>query len=617
MSPTTVLARAADGADSAATAATGNPTISPYHTGLAGVNQPVNLMFKDMLWASLGLAAFVFLVLRSMQLLWAKFRHVSAMSASTDARSQTYWRKAQWGRMPWLKKHVLYAPLGKKRHFREFRLSSAIGLGCVPSRLQAIMLGLYLVSNLVYMFVLNWRTANQYALWAEIRGRSGTLAAVNMVPLFILAARNNPLIPWLQISYDTFNLLHRWMGRTVVVEVLIHTIAWMVVQVADGGWESVRHKAFFETFEAAGMIGTIALVMIMVFSLSPVRHAFYETFLNAHIVLAAVVLGGTWAHCFTAQVEGHKLPQLDWMIAIFLLWVLERAARLIRTFYDSYHRGEMAEALVEPMPGETCRVTVRLPRYVDVKPGTHAFLRFKEISMWECHPFSVAWVEHTPRDEDRLPVTEKNDEPTLGTEHLRTTVSFIVAARTGFTRKLYNKARASGQKATRYTVFFEGPYAGHHSLDSYGHAVLIAGATGITHQISYLTHLIKGYNDGTVATRRITLIWVVRDYEALEWVRPWMDKILRLPNRKDVLRIRLYVTRPKNPRQISSASQTVQMAPGRPNIPLLLKKEVAEQVGAMCVTVCGPGALADDVRAAVRDVQGSNVISMHQEIFSW
>jgi len=616
MSPTQVLARAA--AEAAEAAAKGNPTIAPYSTGLAGVNQPVNLMFKDMLWASLGVAAFVFLVLRSIQLIWVKLRHVSAMSASTDARSQAYWRKAQWSWMPWLKKHIIYAPLGKKRHFREIRLSTALGLGCVPSRLQAILLALYLASNLVYMFVLNWQNENRYAFWAEVRGRSGTLAAVNMVPLFILASRNNPLIPWLQISYDTFNLIHRWMGRTVVVEALIHTVAWMVVQVADGGWETVYRKAFFQAFEASGMIGTIALVLAMCFSFSPVRHAFYETFLNVHIVLAAVVLACTWAHCATAQVEGHKLPQLDWMVAIFFVWLLERAARIIRVYHSSRRRGEGAEALVEPMPGDCCRVTVRLPRYVDVQPGTHAFLRFMEINPWESHPFSVAWVEHTPREDGVLPATEKPHEmPATGTDHLRTTVSFIVAAQSGFTRKLYNKARASGSQAKRYTVYLEGPYAGHHSLDSYGHAVLIAGATGITHQISYLKHLINGYNDGTVATRRITLIWVVRDYEALEWVRPWMDKILRLPNRKDVLQIRLYVTRPKNPRQINSASQTVQMAPGRPNIPLLLKKELAEQVGAMCVTVCGPGALADDVRAAVREMQGTAVVAMHQEMFSY
>jgi len=150
---------------------------------------------------------------------------------------------------------------------------------------------------------------------------------------------------------------------------------------------------------------------------------------------------------------------------------------------------------------------------------------------------------------------------------------------------------------------------------------LFAGATGITHQIGYVKHLIEGFNAGVVATRRITLVWIIRDFEALEWVRPWMDYILHMPNRKELLRIKLFITRPKNQREISSPSSTVQMFPGRPNISMILMKEVHEQVGAMCVTVCGPGGLADDVRSVVRKTQGSigqkSVIDLWEESFTW
>ncbi len=96
-----------------------------------------------------------------------------------------------------------------------------------------------------------------------------------------------------------------------------------------------------------------------------------------------------------------------------------------------------------------------------------------------------------------------------------------------------------------------------------------------------------------------------------------MDTILRIPNRKDLLRIQVFVTRPQNPRDIVSSSSTVKMFPGRPNVRLLLVKEVQEQVGAMCVSVCGPGGLADDVRASVRGVQGHSVIDFIEESFTW
>lgn len=49
-----------------------------------------------------------------------------------------------------------------------------------------------------------------------------------------------------------------------------------------------------------------------------------------------------------------------------------------------------------------------------------------------------------------------------------------------------------------------------HSLDSYGCTVLIAGGIGITHSISYLRELVDGFAKGSVATRQIRLLWVIR-----------------------------------------------------------------------------------------------------------
>jgi hypothetical protein len=164
---------------------------------------------------------------------------------------------------------------------------------------------------------------------------------------------------------------------------------------------------------------------------------------------------------------------------------------------------------------------------------------------------------------------------------------------------------------------FEGAYAGHHSLSSYGTVLLFAGSSGITYQIPFLFHLISSHASGTVATRRLTLVWIVRDLEYLEWVRPWMDEILQLPSHREVLTIKLFITRPKNPGEILNLNATVQIFPGRPNVKLLMETAVKHQIGAMCVTVCGPGGLADNVREAVRDFQEVGVIDFIEESFSW
>lgn len=586
-------------------------TIAPYHTDLNGVDQPMNLLFKDVLWWSLGIIALVVLSIRILEIMWAKLRQVSAMSV--DGSKQGYWKVSQWSWMPGLKKHLIYAPLWKKRHNREFRLSSAINVGTLPTRLQSLLLSFYIGSNVIYMFVLNWKNENRYAFCAELRGRSGTLSLVNMVPLIIFAGRNNPLIGLLKISFDTYNLLHRWMGRLVVIEALIHTIAWAIPAVADLGWRGASEKIVKNTFIGSGMVGTVAMCILLVLAVSPVRHAFYETFLNVHIVLAFISFVCTWIHCVSAELPGG-LPQLSWIMAIVALWFADRLARMIRILYANWSDKGWSAAVCEPLSGDVTRVTLSLPRYLDIKPGTHAYLRFWGINPWESHPFSIAWVEHTP--DGSLPTLEKEPFDTVDKKHMTTTVSFLVGAHTGMTRKLFDKAN-NARRSLRVKAAMEGPYAGHHSLDSYGHAVLFAGSTGITHQMSYIRHIIEGYNNGTIATRRLTLIWIIREYESLEWVRPWMNAILQMPNRKDLLRIQIFVTRPNDPRHVTSASATVRMFPGRPNIPLLLQKEVQEQMGAMYVSVCGPGGLTDDVRAAVRGVQGTNDISLCEESFSW
>lgn len=606
-----LAARAGD-TDAAATA---NPTIAPYHTNLNGVNQPVNLLFVDMLWWTLGIFGFMVLVVRILELGWSKLRKVGAMSVPGD--KQTYWKYSQWSWMPGFKKHLLYAPFWKKRNCREFRIGP-LKMGTLPTRFHSLILLILICSNIVYMFVLNWSNENKYAFCAELRGRSGTLSAVNMLPLIIFAGRNNPLIHLLKIDFSTYNLFHRWIGRIAVIEAVIHTISWAIVCHADGGWEMINKKIMYDRFITSGVVGTIAMVLLLLFSFAAFRSAFYETFLNVHIILAFVIFVGTYIHCIAANVPGvGTLPQLPIVIAIFSLWFADRLARMIRMIYYNWSSRGQTEAFVEAMPGEAVRVTLHLPRYIDVKPGSHAYLRFGHASWWESHPFSVAWTDHCPETKE-LPISEK--EFCLVERKVSSSVSFIIGAQNGMTRRLYNRAIAAADQDRTLSMKanFEGPYGGHHDLSSYGHVVLFAGGTGITHQISFLRPLIEGYNNGTVATRRITLIWVVRDYECLEWVKPWMNEILRLPNRKNILFIKLFITRPKNASEITSASSTVQMFPGRPNIRTLLHREVAEQQGAMLVSVCSAGAMSDSVREGVREVQAAGtVLDFSHDLFMW
>jgi len=56
---------------------------------------------------------------------------------------------------------------------------------------------------------------------------------------------------------------------------------------------------------------------------------------------------------------------------------------------------------------------------------------------------------------------------------------------------------------------------------------------------------------------------------------------------------------------------------GRMRVRDLIQEEVQERVGAMSIGVCGPGALADDARAAARAVMDRGNVYFWEEAFTW
>ncbi|KAI0402582.1 ferric reductase like transmembrane component-domain-containing protein [Xylaria palmicola] len=526
--------------------------------------------------------------------------------ASLNNDTQRFFARPS-SRFSWIKKNLLYAPLFRKRHNREFQLSSAVNVGTLPSRFQFLFLLGYFATNVGFAVVHIPFAESAADGIKQLRNRSGTLATVNMIPLFILAGRNNPLIPLLGISFDTMNLLHRWFGRIVAIEAVVHTLAFYAGSALKKGWGPAFLGTFNSPFLYYGFIGTVAFVVIFFQAASISRHAFYEAFKIMHILLAIAAIVGLWYH-----LKLGDIAQIKWLIAVIPLWTGDRFLRVARVIYHNFGKGG-TKTLVEALPGNAVRVTVTMARPWDFRPGQHAYLYLPTISFWQSHPFSLAWSE-----EAENPNAEKlalNRQDILAMR--KTSMSFVIRARTGMTNTLYERAAAApeGRLITRCLV--EGPYGGEHMLDSYGTVMLFAGGVGITHAVPHVRHLVAGFANGAVATRKVVLVWIIQSPEHLEWIRPWMTQILAMDRRREILRIMLFVSRPRSTKEIHSPSSTVQMFPGRPNIDTLMGMEMEQQVGMMGVTVCGPGALSDEVRLAVRRKQYEGAIEFIEEAFSW
>ena len=153
-----------------------------------------------------------------------------------------------------VKKHLLYAPIFRKRHNREFQLSSAITVGTLPTRFQLLFLMGYVATNVAFCVISIPFAGSFSAAAAILRDRSGSLAVVNMIPLFLMAGRNNPLIDILGISFDTFNLLHRWFGRIAALEMVAHSVAFLASQASTRGLAAALQTTTSSPFLLYGFI---------------------------------------------------------------------------------------------------------------------------------------------------------------------------------------------------------------------------------------------------------------------------------------------------------------------------------------------------------------------------
>lgn len=563
----------------------------------------VNQMFHDFIFIICGSLAAIVICWR---VLIVSVKYVRLLSCLTNDKQLYFLRPYQ--KYASLKKHLLDAPVLSKRHNHEFMIGEKWSMGMVPTRLQSIVLLLYFGTNIVFcLSKIHWD--QQYRVVAiEVRHRTGILAVVNMIPLFLMSTRNSPFIYWLDMSFQQFNLLHRWIGRVVIFETLIHTLAYVFSTAKIEGWNEVKRATTEDAMVTWGWLGTAAMVIMAFQSLACFRSVAYEVFKYLHIFLAIAAVVGTWYHLHLVD-----LPQLKLLIVSICIWAVERAWRLYRIGYRNIGNGG-TKATLQALPGNAIRVTVDLARPWTFAPGQHAQLYFPKLGWSTSHPFSVAWSEVAENpDEARGLPTDEQDVLTLR----KTRLSFVIRARMGLTYRLLKYTELAPEGRTTVNCLVEGPYGGLHLLHSYGTVMLIAGGIGITHQVPHVRDLVAGYANGTVATRKVLLVWVIQSPEHLEWIRPWMTEILAMEKRRDILRIMLFISRPRSTKEIHSPSATVQMFPGRPNLETLLQMEIDNQVGALAVSVCGSGQMSDDVRGLVRAKQNETNIEYIEEAFSW
>lgn len=401
------------------------------------------------------------------------------------------------------------------------------------TRLQVLILGVLTAYLTIWSFVgityTKWitpvadmpgvyNTRTSLGPWSD---RVGVIA-YGLTPLSILLASRESLLSLITgVPYQHFNFLHRWTGYIILIQSILHTIAWCIVEIrlyqpqpaVAIGWITQLYMIW-------GVVAMALLLLLYIFTLPfVIKRTGYEFFRKSHYVLAMVYIGaciGHWEklHCFLT-------PSI-------ILWAIDRFIRLARTYLThrkvvgnqgGLFKPSLADVTLFPdADGDAVRLDLKLPQ----KPwsvGQHFYLCFTDGSIWQSHPF-------TPLNYPEIAAG--------GT----TSHSYIFRAKGGETRKIAEKL-AKEQKTTT-PVILTGPYGADitSSLGGSENVLCVAGGTGIT----YVLPVIIGLARQPHSDRKVELVWFVRHRRDIDWIGPELDAL----EAQDIavnLKIRIFTTR--------------------------------------------------------------------------
>lgn len=177
--------------------------------------------------------------------------------------------------------------------------------------------------------------------------------------------------------------------------------------------------------------------------------------------------------------------------ALFLTtFIIETGSVLYRNGIIRHGR---SKALISLAHG-TIKISIRLSKPLFVKPGQYINLWIPSVSFWaflQTHPLVVTSWADAGQD----------------------TLEFFVQPRRGLTREILYHAEAdekSGAK-TACWVLFSGPHGTSAPVGEYENVLMIADGFGIAAHLPYIERLVHGYNARRIRTRRIHLVWQLKN----------------------------------------------------------------------------------------------------------
>ncbi|PGH17682.1 hypothetical protein AJ79_01044 [Helicocarpus griseus UAMH5409] len=401
----------------------------------------------------------------------------------------------------------------------------------VPTRIEAIVIGLFYALSLILTCVahdvfkgnLFWDDTFTQAC-RYVSDRTGIMSYANLSLLWLFGSRNNPFLWATGWSFSTFNLFHRAIARIATIQAIVHSIGYTILTLH-------KNKSYFlywpQPWWYMGVVGTICMSLLLVFSSIWLRRNYYETFLLIHIMFSIVIIFGLFIHTGIFKGQFDLYSRYLWPVVI--IWSLDRLARLARLLSCNLHlrfNEKSVEFTESVVSYNTASDIIRLEimpgaRNIKPRPGQHYFI-YQPLGWvgYESHPFTVgSWS--AVDDEDDYPPNEGGDlsstaavqsedgtpaaseEATVdATDNKKSTYKLVFWIRPfdGWTKRLRSECLNSPKRTLTTNFLIEGPYYGGIELHNFDNVILIAGGTGIAAALPHVEDHLR--RTGTISKPR-------------------------------------------------------------------------------------------------------------------
>ncbi|ESZ92083.1 hypothetical protein SBOR_7540 [Sclerotinia borealis F-4128] len=488
----------------------------------------LSMLYTFILWAVIGGLLVILITLRFIKPSGQTTTQIRDSEIQSSAGISSWYYRAWRGTIATLRRYLL------PETFVKF-------FGHV-TRLQVLILAILLGYLLIFTLVGNvykiWMTPvknttlhNTRSWLGPFADRVGALAYALTPFTILLSTRESALSLATGIPYQSFNFLHRWLGRIIFIQSALHTFSWTLIEGRLYQPQPTTYQTFIkEPYIVWGCIAFLFISFLYIFSIRRViQWTGYEFFRKTHYVVACLYIGACW---------GHWQQLKCWMIASLGLFFVDRGVRIVRTllihigYFDAsgntgigFHPAQSTLQYFDDKDGGVIRLEFD-HKHAPWAIGQHFFLCFPALSIWQSHPLTIA---------------------SLPSNHH----TYIIRCRSGETGNL-KKLALDGQLTT--PVILSGPYgeALLNPKEEPTNILAIAGGTGISLTLPLVLAATSSHAT-LYEGRAIDFVWIVRRSSCLEWITEELEEIKRRTYDTGLnVHVHIYVTQEKAPSEEES-----------------------------------------------------------------